>query len=420
MSLKEAFEATKLTRELANSSKTLIEWREQPCLFKRYPHFLFSYLLDAKDPFDQFLLSLRCITHTSMMGSKPYHKLNVPSAGNLHPVEIYLQLRKIPGKLSGIYHLDVEKNQLVLIGEIEKDGVEHFFDYTLRQEGIFIFFSSVYFRSSWKYNMRAWRYLLLDMGHQIGALKHLSAYHDKNLTFLQSSKHKAVEKYLGLMQGEQLLAAAALVSPLKREVTPPRQNCMQVQATDYFFPNAKLEEILKDFTPYHDKNISDTSLPYHDRKTLSLLIQKRRSARKFTANPIDTSTLELFLHRLSRVENSLDWHFALLKSKNQPLGIYHQETLLKEGSFVHEVSDLLLSQAIANTSAGVLFLSDSFISSQTFYDAGILAHELYLFCTEHNIGCSGVGAYFDDDTKTFLQTENDIIYCFCIGENEGA
>lgn len=420
MSLKEAFEASKLTPALANSSKTLIEWREQPSIFKRYPHFLFSYHLNAKDPLDQFFLSLRAITHTTPMADKPYHKLNVPSAGNLHPIEIYIQFRKVPGKLSGIYHLNVEKNKLVLIQEIEKDGVEYFFDYGLRQEGIFIFFSSVYFRSSWKYSFRAWRYLLLDMGHQLAALKLLSHYHDRELIFLKSKQHRALEDYLGFMQGEQLLATAALISPLKRAVTKPLQNCMQVHATDYSFPQPILEETLKNFQPYHDKKLSYLPFLYHDKKELTNAMQNRRSARKFSDSAIDEAVLELLLHMLSRVEGSLGFYYALLKSENQPLGIYHQDTLLKKGSFVHEIEYLLLSQAIAGTSTIVFFLTTTSITSHAFYNAGIFAHELYLFCSQHNIGCSGVGAYFDDSTKTFLQTDEDIIYCFCIGENKGA
>jgi len=420
LSLKEAFEATKLTPVLANSSKTIIEWREQPSTFKKYPHFLFSYPLDANNPFDQFCLSLRAITHTVDMADKPYHKLNVPSAGNLHPIEIYLQLRKIPGKLSGLYHLNVAEKKLVLIQEIEKDGVEYFFDYQLRQEGIFIFFTSVYFRSSWKYSKRAWRYLLLDMGHQLAALKLLSHYHDKALQFLQSNQHTALENYLGLMQGEQLLASAALVSPLKRAVTKPRQNCMQVQATDYFFPQQSLEEILTYFQPYHDNKPTLLPFDYHDKQALTAAIQNRRSARKFSGSAIDEALLELLLHTLSRVEGSLGYSYTLLKSKHQPIGIYHQNTLLKKGSFVHEIDYLLLSQAIARTSTIVLFLTTTNINTQAFYDAGIFAHELYLFCSQHNIGCSGIGAYYDDSAKAFLQTDEDIIYCFCIGENEGA
>ena len=51
-------------------------------------------------------------------------RLNVPSAGNLHPVELYVQIRGIKGIISGIYHIDALEERLVLLREIERDGLE--------------------------------------------------------------------------------------------------------------------------------------------------------------------------------------------------------------------------------------------------------------------------------------------------------
>jgi hypothetical protein len=47
--------------------------------------------------------------------------------------------------------------------------------------------------------------------------------------------------------------------------------------------------------------------------------------------------------------------------------------------------------------------------------SGFLAHIIYLRCEMLNIGCSGIGAYYDDETKQFLNTHNNILYLLAIG-----
>ncbi|MCH9812922.1 MAG: nitroreductase family protein [Epsilonproteobacteria bacterium] len=418
--LQAAFDSTALTPEHAHSSKTVMKWQEQPSHFKHYPDFLFRYLLDPKDPFDHFIIQIRTITQTLNHYEKPYHRLNVPSAGNLHPIEVYFQLRKIPGKLSGIYHLDVAQNAIVLIQEIAADGVEPLFGYQERQAGLFVFFSTVYFRSSWKYGLRAWRYQLLDMGHQIAALQAAAHLYDKPLKFENMTPCHKIESTLGFTQEEQLLCAASLVTPLARKVLPLEQNCMQVQPTDYFYENSALEKVIKHCTPYNSRKAyqSDYIATLSPEQVITLN-QKRRSARKFSTTPIKESLLEQLMHFIAQADCAFSRHYVLLNSCCQASsGIYDGRTLLKKGSFVHEINYLLLGQTLANTSAIVLFLSLQDITAQAFYDAGVFAHELYLFCTENNLGCSSVGAYLDEETKHFLHTNEAIIYCITIGNLE--
>lgn len=416
MDLARAFEETKLTPALATSSKTLIEWQEQPSRFKHYPNFLFRYQLDKNDPFDNFCLKLRTITQT-LQYDLPYHRLNVPSAGNLHPIEIYLQLRKVPGKMGGIYHLDVEKRELVLIQEIGKEGLEPYLGYEIRQEGVIVMLSTVYFRSAWKYGKRAWRYQLLDMGHQIGALIAAATFYDKPLQFCKESDFNALNQLLGFGEQEQMLCMAALTTPLKRPAQKMLQNCMTVQPTDYYRPDPWLLSLQSSLTPFYE-TVGTKPLLNGDSSTSQRAnaIENRRSARKFTGNAIDEALLEQIMQFSSQAVGSIAAHMILLKSCHTCPGIYDGRTLLEKGSFVHEINHLLLSQSIAYTSAIVLFLSIPNMSTQAYYEAGIFAHELYLFCHQNDVGCTGVGAYLDDETKQFLHTNHDIIYAIAIGE----
>lgn len=46
---------------------------------------------------------------------------------------------------------------------------------------------------------------------------------------------------------------------------------------------------------------------------------------------------------------------------------------------------------------------------------GWLGHRLYLISNYLNIGCSGIGAYYDDETQEFLETPKPVLYGMAIG-----
>jgi hypothetical protein len=47
--------------------------------------------------------------------------------------------------------------------------------------------------------------------------------------------------------------------------------------------------------------------------------------------------------------------------------------------------------------------------------AGFLGQRLYLVSHYLGIGCSGIGAFFDDETQDFLATEQEVLYAMAIG-----
>ncbi|HEX5670879.1 MAG TPA: hypothetical protein VFX66_05020, partial [Sulfuricurvum sp.] len=107
-------EDTLLTPLKVAQKTTFIEWDSQPSLFKHYPNFCYRLSLHNV-PTLTWIAHLRCVTALRAVAQKPYYQLNVPSAGNLQPLEIYIQVRNVEGVLCGIYHLDVLSEQLVLI-----------------------------------------------------------------------------------------------------------------------------------------------------------------------------------------------------------------------------------------------------------------------------------------------------------------
>ena len=142
-----------------------LDWRTQPNTFKNYPKFCHRYHIEEHEALKELDL-IGSITYKQQLHDGSFYTLRAqPSAGALYPCEIYLQIRGIKGILSGIYHYEQKEKNIVLLHEIQNDGIEYFFTQNEKYSGISFLISTIPFRSSWKYNDRAIRYILLDSGH---------------------------------------------------------------------------------------------------------------------------------------------------------------------------------------------------------------------------------------------------------------
>ena len=99
-------------------------------------------------------------------------------------------------------------------------------------------------------------------------------------------------------------------------------------------------------------------------------------------------------------------------------GLYKNVSLLKEGDFRDRITLLGLNQKLCGQSAFTLIFTSK-ANHNYFYSyilTGFISQILYLRTTTLNLSCSGIGAYFDDETKEFLDTKNNIFYLFAIGK----
>ena len=94
---------------------------------------------------------------------------NVPSAGSRHPFETYLAIQQVEGLEPGIYHYLPEQHAL----ELWKPGLDalkaaHATTYFQKQvtfSAVTFYWVAEIYRTSWRYGMRAYRYIYLDAGH---------------------------------------------------------------------------------------------------------------------------------------------------------------------------------------------------------------------------------------------------------------
>jgi SagB-type dehydrogenase family enzyme len=113
-------------------------------------------------------LSLALSAWKAVSGSQWSLRIN-PSSGNLHPTEAHLILPASEKSKSGVYHYNPLVHALEERAEIPPalwQKIQHHFG----TDGFFIGLSSIFWRESWKYGERAFRYCNLDAGHALAGL----------------------------------------------------------------------------------------------------------------------------------------------------------------------------------------------------------------------------------------------------------
>jgi len=89
-----------------------------------------------------------------------------PSSGNLHPTEGYVIANGIDGLGDGVYHYAPHEHALELRGKLADSD---------SSSQLLLGLSSIAWREAWKYGERAFRYVQLDVGHALGAVRYAAA-----------------------------------------------------------------------------------------------------------------------------------------------------------------------------------------------------------------------------------------------------
>lgn len=197
-----------------------LDWDQQPNPFRRFqgaalidlplvteePSASWSELCGDAVPIHQAkLTSLAQLLQLSMglsawkvYGPDRWAVRNNPSSGNLHPTETYLVCQNIDDIDDGVYHYAPEHHQL----EQRSPGPRWSDD----KPRLLIGFSSIAWREAWKYGERAYRYVQLDVGHAIGALRYSAALLGWNINLLGVSDAE-IAALLGLDRAEDFTGA---------------------------------------------------------------------------------------------------------------------------------------------------------------------------------------------------------------------
>jgi SagB-type dehydrogenase family enzyme len=215
-------EATKHHYDRYARSPGYMDWKNQPNPFRSYAgapavslpllqkdpaaayRDLYQRTRNTQQPFTieaiaGFLeLSLGLSAWKAVSGAQWSLRIN-PSSGNLHPTEAHLILPPMKPLKSGVYHYNalghVLEKRAEIPAELWQGIVSHF-----GAEGFLIGISSIFWRESWKYGERAFRYCNHDAGHALACVSFSANLWGWKVSYLSGLPDEAIEKILGFDQ----------------------------------------------------------------------------------------------------------------------------------------------------------------------------------------------------------------------------
>ena len=280
------------TKHSYNSVRTnpnYLDWEDQPSTYKNYPKNYTRIKLDLENEEDNFLYHIAGLTAKKSYPSGEYYLRINPSAGALYPNELYFQARGVEGKEDGIYHYEVSSSSLTFVHGIDEvQGLEPYFGYKTKMNGYLFLVSAIYYRSSWKYKNRAFRYCLLDAGHLLGSIEAAALLKSQSIQINYIIEREKLNRMFGFENREWFLAGATMAKPIaKTEVNAIEFELPYVDGSRSFEKNALIEQAYEE-TIHLEECTLQTKVP---KFSISLHILqetlfKRRSQRGFNEGAI--------------------------------------------------------------------------------------------------------------------------------------
>lgn len=175
-----------------------------------------------------------------------------PSSGNLHPTEVYLLSGTLKGFLKNpsVCHYAPLPHALELRAEFSRETWE-MLKSGFPEGTIFVGLTSIYWRVSWKYGLRAFRYAQHDIGHAIAALTFAAAGLGWKTSLLADMGSKEIAALLGISgdRGHEKQEPACLLAvyPAGNTCTGGRISSEAISA----FKNLSWEGVPESLSPRH-------------------------------------------------------------------------------------------------------------------------------------------------------------------------
>lgn len=236
--------------QLQRYSRSLgyMDWKSQPDPFRRYnpsltipldhpqitetPTYdsLFNTCNEPAAPINRdsishlFYESLAISAWKQAGGNRWSLRVN-PSSGNLHPTEAYLIAGPINdlSEVTAVYHYSAQAHALenrATLTNTEWNAISQ----NLPTDSLLISLTSIYWRESWKYGERAFRYCHHDVGHAIGAVTFAAAALGWKTKVINSVTDDELITLLGLRQQEDAEAehpdCLLAIFPSAKDITP--------------------------------------------------------------------------------------------------------------------------------------------------------------------------------------------------------
>jgi len=407
-----------------------------------------------------------------------------PTAGGLCPVEIYIAVRNLSILPDGIYNFQVNDHSLVpawagnFWPEFQQYCLEH---EAIAHANLLFLMTAVFQRSTWRYQERAYRRILLDTGHVLGNLVSyapeegftpypIGRFTDSalnRLLFLEESK-EGVLSVVALPQTPMLshFSAQTAERSTQIQVSEPKGSQMDpllfqlhrgssiTRAPDKMKPLSKksFNTLPHEREPFGEKytykaqiSLSGDPIEWHGGIGTTILL--RRSTRAFTGGEISKKVLASLLEYAYKPPISLPrFHFSrsFLESylviqavDGLEEGVYYYTPETKEihflyaGDFKNKTWHFCLGQDLARDAAALVIHTAHLENAMAYYgnrayrylhiDAGHIGERMNLAAIQLGIGVSGIGGFYDDNVNALLSLSLDqiIVYITTLGQARG-
>ena len=403
-----------------------------------------------------------------------------PSAGALYPTEIYIAVRDQHPLENGIYNFQVRDHSLVPLWdgnfwqEFKEYGKGH---ESIDQAQILLIFTAVFYRSSWRYQERAYRRILLDTGHILGNLNcyafkegfrvyPMSGFFDSalnQLLFLEEEKEGTL-MLVALPSVENISAheirRSSVYPSINRYEDPKSLKeglLFQLHQSSYIGKGSFDEGEAPDGKRLEEKYLDAPKTPLKSfplgwEEGIEKVIMTRRSTRVLSGQPFlmdELSNILTFAYEPAVLRDESDpsvrgypqvFDPSLLESyiiingvvEMEP-GVYyyapasHELRLIRQGEYQQQTLEFCLGQELGGKAAVVVVHTSDLKSAVAKYgdrayrylhlDAGHIGQRLNLASIQLGLGASGIGGFFDDEVNNLLQLppEQIIVYVTTLG-----
>jgi len=404
----------------------------------------------------RILLLTYTLTAQTRHSNGTFYYRSAASAGALYPTEIYVASEGMLDLAPGLYHFSIAHHGLTKLrnGSLSNAVNGAIIGTETSPSPITFFLTAIFFRSTWKYRARAYRYHLMDTGHVLEnlILSLNAAGFPFEIRF--DFDDRKINRILGLDEALEVALAVIQVGVLPlsdgdpengnvlQELPEDVKSASRVASREIDYP-----EICDVHTAGYGPVLSNRPAPEMF-KTLGLTpgtwvslpsgacqgkttpypeaVFQRRSRRNFTGKPISLSFFHSILNVLCAKEhftqtsygNSFCIGFIAGQVESFDSGLYllNRERvaigLVRPGHFLDQMSHICLDQGwLTGAALHFIFMANMEVLDRTWGDrgyryammmAGRMGERLYLAASALGLGCCGIGAFYDREASELL------------------
>ncbi|UOG93683.1 MAG: SagB/ThcOx family dehydrogenase [Candidatus Thiothrix sulfatifontis] len=348
-------ERTKHRLDAYAKGPAFLDWDQQPNPFRRFAGAeVVELSLEENEGIAALLQLSFGLSAWKQYGPDRWALRCNPSSGNLHPTEGYVIANGIDGLSDGVYHYAPHEHALELRGKLaDSDSPPQ----------LLLGLSSIAWREAWKYGERAFRYVQLDAGHALGAIRYAAAALGLQVELLPVTDTE-ISTLLGLDRADDFTDAEAEHPDMLLRIHTG-------SAAPFHLPNV---------TQWHGKANPLGGLPQHNwsiieeittathntrrgvlhtpssgvhepQPDLIPLIRQRRSAQAFSGktSTMSRDTFYAMLSALLPASNPMPWDVWILPIRLHPVLFVHRVEGLPAGLYAlprHAAAETALRSAM--------------------------------------------------------------------------